>query len=245
MKIKKKMSAASSSSTPEVTVDTYTESPEMHESARARAAANISSTNVPDINLSKEEITSFGMYKDEEGNEITGELEYAVLTFLTPAFGHVLTRGSFGFKIYSAHVTLEDAQRTAERLKEYHKELYGSAIYSILVVEMGKFCEIPTTREDLNRLIKDRRHDDESLNEMIKNYRIEQEKARVMFNDRKDTLVGAGKKFSAIEKARQLRAEAVDASSSTTSTTGMSQQLNTAEEAYEFMTSSKADDLRE
>ncbi len=193
---------------PEVTVDTYVETPEMHESARIRAAARIASTNVAEINLSKEEITARGVYRDEDGSDVIGEQQYAVVTFLTPAFGHVMTRGSFGFKIYSAHVTLEDAQKTAERLKAYHKELYGSSIYSILIVEMGKFCEIPTTREDLNRLIKDRRHDDESLHEMVKQYRIEQEKASLMFHERKEALVGAAKKFNAIERARQLRAEA-------------------------------------
>ncbi len=193
---------------PEVTVDTYVETPEMHASARARAEARIAPTNVPDINFAREEILSRGVYTDAEGNEITGDINFAVVTFLTPAFGHITSKGSFAFKIYSCHVTLEEAQKTAERIKAYHQELYGSAIYSILILETGKFCEIPTTRADLQRLVKDRRHDDQELHEMIKNYRIEQEKSTIMFNDRKDALVGAAKQFTTLEKARQLRAAA-------------------------------------
>lgn len=202
-----------------VDITNYKETPEMVESAHIMAVKNVAPTNVPEINLAEEEIKSMGFVRAEDGTEERGPLTHAVVSFLTPAFGHVCTGGAYGLKIYSAHIHEEDAVLTAKRLKEYHTELYGRPIYAILVMEMGKLITIPHTKEDLNRLWKNRESSDELLNEMISNYRVEQEKGQILFNERKDTLVK-----SALARARELRqaaataaVDAVDAASASAS----------------------------
>ena len=72
-------------------------------------------------------------------------------------------------------------------------------------MEMGKLATIPTTREELNRLWTNRVAADEHLNELVSNYRIEQEKSKILFDLRKDTLKASANEFSALERARQLR----------------------------------------
>jgi hypothetical protein len=193
---------------PSVTVDNYVETPEMLQTFHDRAIRNIRATNIPEINLAEEELYSKGIYTDENGNEHRGELKFAVVSFLTPAFGHVCTGGAYGMKLYSAHVTQEEATRFAKKLSEYHKELYGYNIYSIMVMEMGKLITIPHDRETLNKLWTNKQQSDEYLNELISNYRIEQEKSNIRFEERKNTLINAAKEFSALEKAKYLREQA-------------------------------------
>lgn len=205
------MSTEEIPSKPRVTVDNYVETPEMLQTFHERAVKNIRATNIPEINLAEEELFSEGIYTDELGNEHRGELKFAVVSFLTPAFGHVCTGGAYGMKIYSAHISQEAATKFAKKLSEYHKELYGYNIYSIMVMEMGKLVTIPQDRETLNRLWTNKEASDEYLNELISNYRIEQEKSNIRFEERKSTLINAAKEFSALEKARYLREQAAAA----------------------------------
>ena len=190
---------------PKITVDNYVETDEMRQQAEVQARKNIRATNIPEINLAEEELKSYGMYQDSDGSTHQGPLTHAVVSFLTPAFGHVCTGNTYGLKIYSAHCNEEDATNMAKKIRDYHVELYGRAIYAILVMEMGKLATIPTTREELNRLWPNRVAADEHLNELVSNYRIEQEKSKILFDMRKDTLIASAKEFSALERARQLR----------------------------------------
>jgi len=195
----------------EITIDNYIQSEELIAKAKKEAEEKIRSTNIPEINLSEEELKSYGTYVDESTGEVVrGELNYAVVSFLTPAFGHVITNGTYGLKIYSAHCTEEDAKNMAKKIRDYHVELYGKAIYAILVMEMGKLATIPTTKEELNRLWTNREAADEYLNELISNYRIEQEKSKILFDARKDTLINSAKRKSVLERAKQLRGEIED-----------------------------------
>lgn len=190
---------------PKITVDNYVETDEMRQQAEVQARKNIRATNVPEINLAEEELKSYGVYQDSDGTQQQGPLTHAVVSFLTPAFGHVCTGNTYGLKIYSAHCNEEDASNMAKRIRDYHIELYGKAIYAILVMEMGKLATIPTTKEELNRLWTNRIAADEHLNELVSNYRIEQEKSKILFDMRKDTLKASANEFSALERARQLR----------------------------------------
>jgi hypothetical protein len=190
---------------PKITVDNYVETEEMRQQAEVQARKNIRATNVPEINLSEEELKSYGVYQDSEGSIQQGPLTHAVVSFLTPAFGHVCTGNTYGLKIYSAHCNESDATEMAKKIRDYHVELYGKAIYAILVMEMGKLVTIPSTKEELNRLWTNRTAADDYLNELISNYRIEQEKSKILFDIRKDTLKASANEFSALERARQLR----------------------------------------
>ncbi len=189
---------------PKITTDNYVETPEMIQEAEVLAREQIKVTNIPEINLSQEELVSYGINPETDSQE---PLTHAVVSFLTPAFGHTCTGGTLGLKIYSAHTTEKDAVEFAGRLKEYHTELYGKPIYSILVMEMGKLVTIPTNRDELNRLWKDKQAADEHLNQMISDYRIQQQKSQILFDKRKETLMNSAKEFSALERARQLRLE--------------------------------------
>jgi hypothetical protein len=202
---------------PKITIDNYVETDELRQQAETQARKNISATNVPEINLAEEELKSYGVYTDSEGIQQQGELTHAVVSFLTPAFGHVCTGGAHGIKIYSAHCNESDAKNMAKRIRDYHVELYGKAIYAILVMEMGKLATIPTTKEELNRLWTNREAADEYLNELVSNYRIEQEKSKILFDTRKETLKNSAKEFSALERARQLREAAAESETKTNS----------------------------
>lgn len=206
--VESQQNAIDMSQQPEVTFDTYTVTDEMKEAAKKKATKNIRATNVMDINLAEEELTSQGYFVDPtNGAEVKGELTHAVVTFLTPAFGQICDNGFYGLKIYSAHVNEENALQMANRLKSYHTELYGSPIYAILVMEMGKFVTIPHDKTSLQKLWSSKKESNEGLNELISNYRIEQEKGNILFNERKDTLIASAKKrnMSTLERARQLK----------------------------------------
>lgn len=203
---------------PGVTLDTYVETDEMRTNALERARREISATNVPEINLSKEEIVSIGLQRNPDGTVREAEHTHAVVTFLTPAFGQQCPNNTFGLKIYGAYCSNEEALEAAGKIRDYHTELYGKPIFGIIVVEMGKILPFPTTREQLNEVISNKQASDEALNEMISNYRVEQQKAQILFDDRKNALVNSAKDFvreqkelSALERARQLRAEAAEA----------------------------------
>ena len=208
-----------------VTIDNYSHTEEVIIKATREAEEKIRSTNIPEINLSEEEIKSHGYYVDESsGQEIKGELTHAVVTFLTPAFGQQCPGNTYGLKIYSAHCNEEEAMRYARKLKEYHTELYGYPIYAIMVMEMSKFITIPTTKDELARLRKNREASDDHLNELIRNYRNEQEKSKILFDVRKDTLINSAKRMSVLERAKQLREE-----SATNSTTNSSESTKSSE----------------
>ena len=49
---------------PKITVDNYVETEEMRQQAEVQARKNIRATNVPEINLSEEELKSYGVYQD-------------------------------------------------------------------------------------------------------------------------------------------------------------------------------------
>jgi hypothetical protein len=73
---------------------------------------------------------------------------------------------------------------------------------------------------------------DESLNEMISNYRVEQQKAQILFDDRKNSLVNSAKEYvnsqkelTALERARQLRAEAAEAAEAAESSSAAGAEL--------------------
>lgn len=200
---------------PDVTLDSYIETEEMRANALERARRDVAATNVPEINLSKEEIVSIGLQRNPDGTVREAEHTHAVVTFLTPAFGQQCPNNTFGLKIYGAYCSNEEALEAAGKIRDYHTELYGKPIFGIIVVEMGKILPFPTTREQLNEVISNKQASDEALNEMISNYRIEQQKAQILFDDRKNALVNSAKDFvreqkelSALERARQLRAEA-------------------------------------
>jgi hypothetical protein len=208
---------------PKITSDNYVETPELIQEAEELARKQIRSTNVPEINLAQEELMSYHPVTELP-------LTHAIVSFLTPAFGHTCTGGTLGLKIYSCHTSEEDAMIFAKQLKEYHTELYGKPIYSILVMEMGKLVTIPTTRDELNRLWKDKQASDEHLNQMISDYRIQQEKSQILFDKRKETLIGSAKEFSALERARQLReSESVSNNSESNSSESNSSESNSSE----------------
>lgn len=202
---------------PDVTLDTYVETEDMRGAALERARRAIAATNVPEINLSKEEVTSIGLQRNSDGTVREAEHTHAVVTFLTPAFGQQCPNNTFGLKIYGAYCSNEEALEAAGKIRDYHTELYGKPIFGIIVVEMGKILPFPTTREQLNEVMHNKQASDESLNEMISNYRVEQQKAQILFDDRKNSLVNSAKDFvreqkelTALERARQLRADAAE-----------------------------------
>lgn len=205
-----------SATQPAVTVDTYQETEEMRADAHARAVRDIAATNIPEINLAKEEIVSIGLMRNPDGTTSEAEHTHAVVTFLTPAFGQQCPNGTYGFKIYGAYCSNEEAVAAATQIRDYHTELYGKPIFGILVIEIGKVTPFPVTREQLNMVMTNKQASDEALNEMISNYRAEQRKAQILFDERKNTLVKSAKEFSALERARQLRA-AAEASSTSSS----------------------------
>lgn len=198
----------SSSQQPSVTVDSYHETEEMRVDAQEQARREIAATNVPEINLAREEIVSIGLQRNVDGSTSEAEHTHAVVTFLTPAFGQQCPNGTYGFKIYGAYCTNDEAVAAATQIRDYHTELYGKPIFGILVVEMGKVTPFPVTREQLNQVMTNKQASDEALNDMISNYRTEQRKAQILFDDRKNTLVKSAKEYSALERARQLRAAA-------------------------------------
>ncbi len=199
---------------PPVTVDTYVETEEMRADAHARAVRDIAATNIPEINLAKEEIVSIGLMRQPDGSTTEAEHTHAVVTFLTPAFGQQCPNGTYGFKIYGAYCSNEEAVAAATQIRDYHTELYGKPIFGILVIEIGKVTPFPVTREQLNFVMTNKQASDEALNEMISNYRAEQRKAQILFDERKNTLVKSAKEFSALERARQLRAAAAESTTS-------------------------------
>lgn len=217
-----------SSSKPTVDVDSYTETPEMHAQALQRARRDIAATNVPEINLAKEEIVSIGLLQHPDGTTTEAEHTHAVVTFLSPAFGQQCPNGTLGFKIYGAYCSNEAALAAAAQIRDYHTELYGKPIFGIIVVEMGKVTPFPVTREQLNSIMTNKQASDEALNEMISNYRTEQRKAQIMFDTRKDTLVKSAKEFTALERARQLREAAAAAESSAPETESPANSSSTA-----------------
>jgi hypothetical protein len=217
---------------PDVTLDSYVETDGMRGAALERARREIASTNVPEINLSKEEVVSIGFQRNPDGTVREAEHTHAVVTFLTPAFGQQCPNNTFGLKIYGAYCSNEEALEAAGKIRDYHTELYGKPIFGIIVVEMGKILPFPTTREQLNEVMSNKQASDESLNEMISNYRIEQQKAQILFDDRKNALVNSQKEFvreqkelSALERARQLRAEAAEAAQAAEASTGAELEL--------------------
>jgi len=194
-----------STNQPAVTVDSYQETEEMRTEALTQARREIAATNVPEINLSREEIVSIGIQRNADGTTSEAEHTHAVVTFLTPAFGQQCPDGTYGFKIYGAYCTNEEAVAAATQIRDYHTELYGKPIFGILVIEIGKVTPFPVTREQLNLVMTNKQASDEALNDMISNYRAEQRKAQILFDNRKNTLVKSAKE-SALERARQLRA---------------------------------------
>jgi hypothetical protein len=212
---------------PSVTVDSYIETDEMRAEALSQARRDISATNVPEINLAKEEIVSIGLMRNADGTTTEAEHTHAVVTFLTPAFGQQCPNGSYGFKIYGAYCSNEEAVAAATQIRDYHTELYGKPIFGILVIEMGKVTPFPVTRDQLNQVMTNKQASDEALNEMISNYRTEQRKAQILFDERKNTLVKSAKEFSALERARQLRA-AADAESSSPSDSSATENVSSS-----------------
>ncbi len=202
----------SSANQPAVTVDSYVETDEMRADALAQARREIAATNVPEINLSKEEVVSIGIQRHADGTTSEAEHTHAVVTFLTPAFGQQCPNGTYGFKIYGAYCTNEEAVAAATQIRDYHTELYGKPIFGVIVIEIGKVTPFPVTREQLNQVMTNKQASDEALNDMISNYRAEQRKAQILFDNRKDTLVKSAKE-SALERARQLREAAAAPSS--------------------------------
>lgn len=203
--------SSSSSSKPTIDVDSYEETPEMHAQALQKARRDIAATNVAEINLAKEEIVSIGLLQNPDGTTTEAEHTHAVVTFLSPAFGQQCPNGTLGFKIYGAYCSNEAALAAATQIRDYHTELYGKPIFGIIVVEMGKVTPFPVTREQLNSVMTNKQASDEALNEMISNYRTEQRKAQIMFDNRKDALVKSAKEHTALERARQLREAAAAA----------------------------------
>lgn len=203
-----------SSFQPSVTVDSYEETEQMRAEAVLQARRDISATNVAEINLSKEEIVSIGLQRNADGSTSEAEHTHAVVTFLSPAFGQQCPNGTLGFKIYGAYCSNEEALDAATQIRDYHSELYGKPIFGIIVVEMGKVTPFPVTRDQLNSVMTNKQASDEALNEMISNYRTEQRKAQIMFDNRKNALVKSATEFTALERARQLRESAAAAASS-------------------------------
>jgi hypothetical protein len=208
-----------STNQPAVTVDSYQETEEMRTEALTQARREIAATNVPEINLSREEIVSIGIQRNADGTTSEAEHTHAVVTFLTPAFGQQCPDGTYGFKIYGAYCTNEEAVAAATQIRDYHTELYGKPIFGILVIEIGKVTPFPVTRDQLNLVMTNKQASDEALNDMISNYRAEQRKAQILFDNRKNTLVKSAKE-SALERARQLRALASTEPSAEESTEG-------------------------
>lgn len=201
-------------SKPAVTVDNFEETPEMQAEALTQARREIGPTNVPEINLAKEEVVSFGLLQNADGTTTEAEHTHAVVTFLSPAFGQQLSAdGTPGFKIYGAYCSNDSALAAAAQIRDYHAELYGKPIFGIIVIEIGKVTPFPLTREQLNKVMTNKEASDEALNDMISNYRAEQKKAQILFDRRKDTLVKSAREFTALERARQLRADAAAESS--------------------------------
>ncbi len=205
---------SSFSSAPKVTIDNYAETDEMRQAAHDRATRELASTNIPDINLSKEEIVSIGIARNADGSTYEAEHTHAVVTFLTPAFGQQCPNGTYGLKIYGAYCSNDEALAAASKIRDYHTELYGKPIFAILVVDIGKILPFPTTKEELNKVFTNKQASDADLNQMISNYRIEQKKAQILFDDRKNAMVNsakeavrANKELTALELARQIRAQ--------------------------------------
>jgi hypothetical protein len=199
------------STQPSVTVDSYEETEAMRVAAHAQARLDIAATNVAEINLAKEEIVSVGLRRNEDGTTSESEHTHAVVSFLSPAFGQQCPNGTLGFKIYGAYCSNEEALAAAAQIRDYHTELYGKPIFGIIVVEMGKVTPFPVTREQLNQVMTNKQASDEALNDMIANYRAEQRKAQILFDNRKNALVKSAKEFTALERARQLREAAAAA----------------------------------
>jgi hypothetical protein len=212
-----------------ITVDNFEETPEMQAEALTQARREIGPTNVPEINLAKEEVVSIGLLNNPDGTTTEAEHTHAVVTFLSPAFGQQLAAdGTPGFKIYGAYCSNEAALAAAAQIRDYHTELYGKPIFGIIVVEIGKITPFPMTREQLNKVMTNKEASDEALNEMISNYRTEQKKAQILFDKRKDTLVKSAKEFTALERARQLREAAVAAESSSPETERAPSEVETS-----------------
>ena len=89
----------------------------------------------------------------------------------------------FGLKIRGGFATLDDARAHAKRLNEI------DPYHNIYVMEGGKWCAFAMKEADSVNLVEQTEYANEQLNEMMKKYNENQDKAKVYHEYRKNQMV--------------------------------------------------------
>ena len=116
-----------------------------------------------------------------EDREISNQ-KYTLVTIVGPNYSQECKM--YAFKTRGTAATMEDANKLAEKIKGYDDK------FDIHVVETGKF--VPLTLDPSKA--KDVKYQNEQLNEMIKNYHDETEKANNEWHKQKQARVDMARK---------------------------------------------------
>jgi hypothetical protein len=90
------------------------------------------------------------------------------------------------FRICTGRATYEEAVEDCKKIKELDPH------HHVFVAEGAKWCPFILTEEDSNKYVSQVEYDNEQLNEMMKKYTENQEKANVYHEYRKNQLVMKG-----------------------------------------------------
>jgi hypothetical protein len=110
-----------------------------------------------------------------EDKLVSNEQKYVCLSFLSPSGKNNI----YGVKVRGVFSTYEKACAHAKLLQE------TDAYHNIFVGEMGKWLPFDPNPTD-NELVKDAEYQNEQLNSLMKEYLLNQEKAKVEFNKQKN-----------------------------------------------------------
>lgn len=100
------------------------------------------------------------------------EQKYVLVSFVAPEARQATDLS--GFRVYGAFATIEEARAHAARVNS------ADPAFDVYVAEMYRWCAWhPDTQ-----LIADKVHSDKQLDTLLREYRAQQEAARVMFDKR-------------------------------------------------------------
>lgn len=121
-------------------------------------------------------------YLDED--PVISSQKYCVVSVLTPknwAESDEKKSTMYTFKVRGSYETVEEAQKRIQYLNSIDSNV------NIYLAEVGKWCPF----EDDPEKAKDAVYKDEELNRLMKGYKENQEKAKELFNERKKEMVAA------------------------------------------------------
>jgi hypothetical protein len=117
----------------------------------------------------KETVENINEYKSEEDKE-----------------KYEFQKDMLSFRICTGRATYEEAVEDCKKIKELDPH------HHVFVAEGAKWCPFILTEEDSNKYVSQVEYDNEQLNEMMKKYTENQEKANVYHEYRKNQLVMKG-----------------------------------------------------